>query len=83
MEERAISETHADELSELRSRLSRESDPAKKKEILARMLQHIQVRWENLFTLMSNEHNPERMLLMLAELDDLLETRRAQLEGRS
>ena len=68
---------------ELRNRLSVESDPAKKEEIISRILHDVQVRWERVFRAMSNEHNPERMLLLLAELDELFETRRTQTEGHS
>ncbi len=51
--------------------------------MVIQMLHHLQVRWEQLFKSLSNEHNPERMLLMLAELDNLFEARRAQFGGPS
>ena len=70
-----------DELRELRDQFSSELDPTKKEEILVRALHHVQVRWEQLFASISNEHSPERMLLMLAELDEICESRRAQFDG--
>jgi hypothetical protein len=73
----------SDELLELRNQFSRESDPAKKEEIVSRILSHVQTQWERLFKTLSNEQNPDRMLLMLAELDDLFETRRTQLGERN
>lgn len=62
---------------ELRRELARESDRAKREQLIARMLDHVQIRWEQLFTSVSNEQNPERMLLMLAELDEIFESRKA------
>ena len=78
-----IPKSDGDELRELRDQFTSEPDPTRKEEILAQMLHHVQLRWEQLFTSISTEHNPDRMLLMLAELDEICESRKAQLEGQS
>ena len=66
-----------DEFSHLRDRLLLEKDPQKRQEIINRVLHSIQAEWSEVFDRLSDEENPERMLLWLAGLNELIEQRKA------
>lgn len=68
--------TSGGELRELRQQLANASTPAERRDITARMLARVQFDWTQLFERLANEQNPERMLLMLAELDQIFESRK-------
>ena len=68
----------SDELGELRGELSHEADPARREEIVSLLTQCIQIRWDQLFRLISKEDDPQRMLLLLAELRAIIDVRRTR-----
>lgn len=70
------------ELRKLQEQLSSENDPAERQEILACILSQIQIGWNELFESIANDQSPERMLLLLAELDEMIENRKTQLKAR-
>ena len=65
-----------EEFGSLRDRLLSEKDPEKRKELISHVLQSIQTEWSEVFDRLSDEQNPERMLLVLAGLNDLIEQRK-------
>ena len=70
------------ELEELRGRLSKEPDPVKKRKMLDRVVLYIQFRCGELLEIITEEEDPERMLLLLADLTGILEYRRAMASKR-
>ncbi len=58
--------------------LHKEHEPARRQEIVAQMLDHIQARWERLFRRLYEENRPERLALYLAGLDKILEARKGE-----
>ena len=72
-----------DELRELRNDLTRETDPVRREQIVSLIGRYIEVRWDKLFKLISAEDNPQRMLLWLAELNEIIAARRAQLTTKT
>lgn len=73
----------SNELQDLQQRLLQTQEPRERRDILARMLVQIQVGWNEFFESLANEQNPKRMLLMLAELDEIFESRKNQLTQRA
>ncbi len=66
-----------DEVVRLRNQLLSESDPAKRQEIVNRVLFYIQLRWHQHFEALAKEQNPERVLILLADLNDLIKQRKS------
>lgn len=58
--------------------LHQEHEPAKRQEIVTRMLDQIQARWERLFRRLYSENRPERLALYLAQLDEILGARKGE-----
>ena len=65
-----------DDFGSLRDRLLSEKDPQKREKLISELLHSIQAEWSEVFDRLSDEHNPERMLLLLAGLNDLIEQRK-------
>lgn len=65
-----------DEFGSLRDRLLSEQDPQKREELIRHLLHSIQTEWSEVFDRLSDEQNPERMLLLLAGLNELIEQRK-------
>jgi len=65
-----------DEFGSLRDRLLSERDPQKREELISHGLHSIQTEWSELFDKLCDEQNPERMLLLLAGLNELIEQRK-------
>jgi hypothetical protein len=57
-----------------------EQDLDRKRRILDQMLALLQEAWEQFFTSLSKKENPQQFLVLVAELNDVLEVRRAQLK---
>lgn len=69
-----------EQLHQLHWKYVQENDPNKKRDILEQMLAIIRVGWEQLFSALSKEENPHQLLLLIAELNRVLEERRAQVK---
>ena len=65
------------ELPDLRKQLSATTDPAERREIIARMLAQVQLGWSKFVESLADEQNPKRMLLMLADLEQILDSHQA------
>lgn len=65
-------------LRKLEEQLLQEKNPSERQEILACVLTQIQIGWNELFESIASEQSSDRMLLLLAELDEMLEKRKAQ-----
>jgi hypothetical protein len=72
-----------DKIRKLRAQLSYEKNAAQRREIMTGLLAQIEVGWSELFELIATNQSPERMLLLLAELDEIIETRQAQLAKKA
>lgn len=72
----------SDGLRKLQEQLSQEGDPSERQEILACVLTQIQIGWNELVESIASEQSSERMLFLLAELDEMLERRKAQLSAK-
>jgi hypothetical protein len=68
--------TQSDEFGSLRDRLLSEKDPRKREKLISHLLHSIQTEWSEVFDRLSDEENPERMLRLLAGLNELIEQRK-------
>jgi hypothetical protein len=65
-----------DEFGNLRERLLSEKDPHEREKLISHVLHSVQIEWSELLDKLSDEQNPERMILLLADLNDLIEQRK-------
>jgi len=65
-----------DHLRDLERGLLLETDRAKRHAAISCALCYIQFRWEQLLEIVSNEQSSVQMLLLLADLNELLDDRR-------
>ena len=70
----------SERLHELQTKYALEPDPRKKRDILEQILALLRVGWEQLFSALSKEDDPHRLLLLVAELNRVVEERREQLK---
>lgn len=57
-----------------------EPDPGKRRELLEQMSDLIEKGWEELFLSLSNEENPQQVLLLLKEFNRVLKLRRQAIQ---
>jgi len=74
----AILDAH--KLIDLRLELSLERDPTRRQAIQSRLLSALQERWTELLELIAKEEDPERLRLLVRELEEMLEERKTQVE---
>lgn len=67
-------------LQELQTKYALEPDPRKKRDMLEQILALVRVGWEQLFSALSKDDDPHRLLLLVAELNRVVEERREQLK---
>lgn len=65
-----------EEFGNLRDRFLSEKDPQNRERLISHLLNAIQTEWSEVFERLSDEQSPERMLLLLAGLNDLIEQRK-------
>jgi hypothetical protein len=70
--------TPIERLRALQREYALEPDATKKQEILQQILTLIQEGWNQLFTSLSKEANPQQTLLLVAELNRIFEERKTQ-----
>lgn len=66
-----------EQLKELQGKYAREQDASKRQAILDEILALIRVRWEQLFSSLSEQKNSSQILLLIGELNRIFEDRRA------
>ena len=65
-------------LGKLRAEFLREKDPSQKQTKLNELLSLVQENWVHLVGQVAEENNPERLLALVTDLDQILEARRAR-----
>lgn len=60
---------------DLQAKYALEPDPRKKRDIMEQVLALVRVGWEQLFSTLSKEENPHKLLLLVADLNRVVEER--------
>ena len=71
----------AERLRELRTQVALEQNPIKKQEMLEQLLQLVQEPFFQLIQMVAKEENPERLRVLTAELNEIIEERRTHQTG--
>jgi hypothetical protein len=67
-------------LKELQTRYALEPDPRRKRDIQEQILALVRVGWEQLFSALSKQDDPHRLLLLVAELNRIVQEQQEQLK---